>query len=136
MADRVNTAGDHGTTFGGAPLQTRAGLHVLERISTPDFLEHVSEAGEHLFSRLSALADELPLLIAGPPRGRGLMLGLPCKSAELPAQILKACRERGLLLLSCGNNTLRFVPSLTVTKEEIDQACDILEAAMMTVSGQ
>lgn len=125
--------GDHGTTFGGAPLQTRAGLHVFERIAQQDFLDHVTDAGEQLRSRLSALVDQFPDMLSGPVRGRGLIQGLPCKTAEIPGQIVKACRERGLLVLSCGNNTVRFVPSLTITSEEIDQACDILEGALTSL---
>lgn len=79
------------------------------------------------------MVEQYPTLLNGPVRGRGLIQGLPCKSAEIPGKIVKACRERGLLVLSCGNNTVRFVPSLTITKEEVERACDILEGALSTI---
>jgi acetylornithine aminotransferase len=122
--------GDHGTTFGGAPLATRVGVHVMQRILEPSFIQHIQSVGAHLAKRLSALPGYFPEVVAGPHRGRGLIVGLPFKTPEQPGQVIKLCRERGLLLLTCGNNTVRFVPSLTITKEEVDKACDILESAL------
>lgn len=68
-------------------------------------------------------------------RGRGLHLGL--QLSQDPAPIVTAARERGLLIITAGTNTLRFVPSLTITEEEIEQGIDILDAALkVTTSGK
>ena len=83
------------------------------------------------------MGDLFPSVIAGPVRGRGLMLGLPFKKADQPGKISKLCRERGMLVLTCGNNTLRLVPSLIITKEEIEKACDIIESSLtLLVEGE
>jgi len=122
--------GDHGTTFGGAPLQTRVACHVVERLTEPSFLTHVSSVSEHLKSRLVGLAEKYPSLVPSAVRGRGLILGLPLADAALPGKVAEMCRERGVLLLTCGRNTLRFVPSLIVTKDEVDLAVDVLDGVL------
>lgn len=122
--------GDHGTTFGGAPLQTRVAHHVVGRITKPEFLQHVNTVAAHLHKRLTGIAAAYPSLVPTPVRGRGLILGLPLANADLPAKVAGMCRERGVLFLTCGRNTLRFVPSLIVTKEEVDKAMDVLDIVM------
>ena len=64
-------------------------------------------------------------------RGRGLILGI--QMSEDPTPVVKAARERGLLVITAGLNTLRFVPSLTVSGEEIVEGVKILEQALETV---
>lgn len=137
MKDKVADVikiGDHGTTFGGAPLQTRVAHHVVSRISQPSFISHVSSVGQSLKSRLSALPSLFPRLIAGPPRGRGLILGLPLTSDHLVARLVKLMRERGVLVLSCGKSTVRFVPSLVVSEEEVEKCVDTLESCLIVMN--
>lgn len=137
MKDKVADVikiGDHGTTFGGGPLQSRVAHHVFERISQPDFIASVNKLGEHLKERLSRLPDLFPRLVAGQPRGRGLIVGLPFKNDQYLGRVQKLARERGLLILTCGNSTLRFVPSLVVTPEEIDRCCDVLESSLVVLN--
>ena len=122
--------GDHGTTFGGAPLQTRVAHHVLSRISEPSFLQHVNSVSAYLREKLVQTAAKYPSLVPSPVRGRGLMLGMPLANAHLPGQIAEKCRERGVLVLTCGRNTLRFVPSLIVKEPEVDQMIETLDAVM------
>ncbi|KAK4054575.1 acetylornithine aminotransferase [Microbotryomycetes sp. JL201] len=139
MKDKVADVikiGDHGTTFGGGPLQTRVGHHVLERIAQPEFMDNVKQRSKHLLERLNSLPDLFPRLVAGPPRGRGLIVGLPMKSDTYVQQVVKHCRERGLLVLSCGKSTIRFVPSLIVTDEEIERCCDVLESVLVIMNRQ
>ncbi|GAA5833821.1 hypothetical protein JCM9279_001633 [Rhodotorula babjevae] len=136
MKDKVADVikiGDHGTTFGGQPLQTRVAHHVVSRISAPSFLTHVQTVGSYLHSRLSVLPTLFPRLVAGPPRGRGLILGLPFKRDEYVQRIVKLMRERGVLVLSCGKQTVRFVPSLTLTEQEAEKCVDVLESALLTL---
>ncbi|GAA5982848.1 hypothetical protein JCM5350_003007 [Sporobolomyces pararoseus] len=137
MKDKVADVikiGDHGTTFGGAPLQTRVAHHVVDRIAEPSFLSSVSTVGSALKSRLSALPSLFPRLIAGPPRGRGLILGLPLTSDHAVQRLVKLMRERGVLVLSCGKMTVRFVPSLVVTEEEVEKCVDTLESCLIVMN--
>ncbi|KAH9822370.1 pyridoxal phosphate-dependent transferase [Melampsora americana] len=122
--------GDHGTTFGGGPLQTSIAHHVLQRIARDDFLARVHHAGSLLKDRLTKLFQDFPTLIAGPIRGRGLMAGMQMKQAEHVNEVVRMCRERGVLVLSCGNSTVRFVPSLIVEDQEIIMATDVLGAVL------
>lgn len=126
----------------GGPLQTRVAHHVLGRIAKPEFLSHVQSVGDHLKSRLDALPNLFPRLIMPSPtegrktsiRGRGLILGIPFKEDKYAAQILKLARERGLLILTCGKATVRLVPSLTCTHEEVERVCDILESCLIRLN--
>jgi acetylornithine aminotransferase len=58
------------------------------------------------------------------------MLGLPLADAHLPGKIAEKCREKGVLILTCGRNTLRFVPSLIVSEKEVDEAVKVLDSVM------
>ncbi|GAA5918915.1 hypothetical protein JCM1841_006678 [Sporobolomyces salmonicolor] len=137
MKDKVADVikiGDHGTTFGGAPLQTRVAHHVLTRIAAPSFLASVNSVGASLQSRLAALSSLFPRLVAGPPRGRGLILGLPFKRDEYVQRVVKLMRERGVLVLSCGKQTIRFVPSLVVSEDEVERCVDTLESVLVVLN--
>ncbi|KXX77970.1 Acetylornithine aminotransferase, mitochondrial [Madurella mycetomatis] len=126
VADRIKV-GDHGTTFGGNPLACRLAHHIVERLSEPALQRGVVAKGD-LFKRgFDELRARYPRLIKE-VRGRGLILGL--QLAEDPGPIVKAARERGLLVITAGTNTLRFVPSLLVTEEEIKEGLDILSEAI------
>ena len=120
----------------GQPLQTRVAHHVVSRLATPSFLSHVSTVGAHLHSRLEALPTLFPRLVAGAPRGRGLILGLPFKRDEYVQKVLRLMRERGVLVLSCGKQTIRFVPSLIATEQEVDKVVDVLESALVVLNRQ
>jgi acetylornithine aminotransferase len=111
-------------------LQTRVAHHVLTRLADPAFLSRVQSVSDRLRSRLSSLRAKFPSLIAADVRGRGLMLGLPFAKDDQPGQVIKLCRERGVLLLTCGNKTVRFVPSLIVTEDEVDHVGDVLESVL------
>lgn len=80
------------------------------------------------------LPSLFPRLLSGPPRGRGLILGLPFHRDEYAARVMKLARERGLLLLTCGKATIRFVPSLVVTEKEIEKCVDILESCLVVLN--
>lgn len=120
----------------GGALQTSIAHHVLGRIAKNEFLDRVKEAGLRLKSRLTALHEAFPTLISSPIRGRGLMAGMPMNHPEHVNEVVKMCRERGVLLLSCGNSTVRFVPSLIVTDQEIAKAADVLESVLTELVGK
>jgi acetylornithine/N-succinyldiaminopimelate aminotransferase len=115
--------GDQGGTFNGNPLMTAVGCAVIDALAAPGFLAHVAEVGGYLAGRLEALSRTYG---CGEVRGRGLLLGLNL-AREIGSQVADAAMERGLLVNSPRPDTLRFMPALTVTREEIDQGLAILE---------
>jgi len=127
VADKIKI-GDHGTTFGGNPLACRLAHHIVSRLSEPALLEGVVTKGEIFVRGFEALQQKFPGLITE-IRGRGLILGV--QLTEDPTSIVTAARERGMLIITAGMNTLRFVPSLTISEEEIGQGLAILEEAIL-----
>ncbi|KAK1994345.1 acetylornithine and succinylornithine aminotransferase [Colletotrichum falcatum] len=126
VADKIKV-GDHGTTFGGNPLACRLAHNIVSRLADPGLQRAVAAKADVFRARFDALRARFPDLIAE-VRGRGLILGL--QLTEDPAPIVKAARERGLLVITAGTNTLRFVPPLTITEKQIQQGLDILEEAI------
>ncbi|KAH7040234.1 acetylornithine aminotransferase [Microdochium trichocladiopsis] len=119
--------GDHGTTFGGNPLACRLAHYTVSRLADKTLQKEVL-AKEQLFrQKFEELRGKYPELITE-VRGRGLILGM--QLTQDPNPIVQAARERGLLVITCGTNTLRFVPPLTITGEEIAQGLAVLEEAI------
>jgi len=122
--------GDHGTTFGGNPLACRLAHYIVSRLSSSDLQAGVL-AKERLFrAGFAKLKRRFPTQIQE-IRGRGLILGVQLD--QNPAPIVTAARERGLLIITCGTNTLRFVPPLVISEEEIEEGLGVLEEAMGVV---
>jgi predicted acetylornithine/succinylornithine family transaminase len=119
--------GDHGTTFGGNPLLCAVALAVVRWMLDQDLPTHVAELGDHLVRRL----DELKARCDGikEVRGKGLLVAMEFDRDVAP-DLVQACVANGLLTNPVRPNALRFMPPLTVTKEEIDQAMDILAVAL------
>jgi acetylornithine aminotransferase len=124
------TAGTHGTTFGGSPLACAVGHHVLSRLSSLTSTGHVQDISTYLDGRLERLAQWFPDLIQHKIRGRGLLRGLGFKNEAHPAQVVQLARERGVLMLTAGKDAVRLVPSLNVSKDEVDTAVDVLEGCL------
>ncbi|KAI0269209.1 acetylornithine aminotransferase [Gloeopeniophorella convolvens] len=123
------TAGTHGTTFGGSPLACAVGLHVLSRLSEPEFVSHLMEMSAFLLARLEMVAGWFPKLV-GEIRGRGLIVGLGLLREGDPQRLVELARERGVLLLTAGTDCVRLVPSLNVTREEVSHAVDVIESCL------
>jgi predicted acetylornithine/succinylornithine family transaminase len=119
--------GTHASTFGGNPLATAAALYVQEALDQRGLLEHCRDVGSYLGSALLRLAERRKPRTRG-ARGRGLLQGLILDGDAAP--VVARARERGLLLSVAGGNVVRFVPPLVVTKAEIDEAVQILDAAL------
>lgn len=120
----------------GGPLQSRVAHHVLHRMIEPSFLPNVQHLSTLLLPRLARLQSLFPRLISGPPRGRGLILGLPFHYDALSNRMMKLARERGLLILTCGKSTIRLVPSLTVSEEEVGRCMDVIESCLNVMEGE
>lgn len=126
VADAIKI-GDHGTTFGGNPLACRVAHHVLTRLSSPSLLKNVEDQSKRCLAALHKIKDEFSDRIVE-VRGRGLLLGMQMDSD--PSPIVKFARERGLLLITAGNNTVRMVPPLIIDSATVDKAMAILRDAV------
>jgi predicted acetylornithine/succinylornithine family transaminase len=116
----VFVPGDHGSTFAGGPLVSAAANVALDVIDDEAFLTRVRDAGERLQEKLR----ELPFVVS--VRGRGLMVAAEV-STEAPKLATRALLEQHLIINATGATTLRFLPPLIVTPEEIDDAVDRLK---------
>lgn len=123
--------GDHASTFGGNHLATAVGCKVLEIMTREGFLEEVEAKGNYFQNKLQSLARKYGL--SGQVRGRGMMLGMPI--GEKGSEIVSHCCGKGLLVNCVGGKILRFLPPLTVTTDEIDQAVHILETVFEEILG-
>ncbi len=127
MTQRVADAmhvGEHGSTFAASPLVASVAEVVLNRVSRPDFLADVANKGAYLRERLEEINS--PHIRA--VRGRGLIVGA---DVDLPAaDIVSAGYRHGLLMVNAGPNTLRFIPPLIISREEIDLLIERLSAIL------
>ncbi|KAI9737289.1 MAG: acetylornithine aminotransferase [Claussenomyces sp. TS43310] len=130
VAEKIKV-GDHGTTFGGNPLACRLGHYIASRLSEKELQEGVLAKAQIFRKHFEKLRAQFPGFITE-IRGRGLLLGL--QMSQDPAPIVTAARERGLLVITAGTNTLRFVPPLTITEEQIEEGMTILEEAIKVVA--
>ncbi len=118
--------GDQGGTFNGTPLMAAVGCAVVETVRNPRFLDAVAANGHYLMERLRILSAELG---HGELRGRGLLVALELNGCDA-AKVARAAFDRGLLVNAPRPATLRFMPSLTVSRDEIDQMVDLLRASL------
>jgi acetylornithine/N-succinyldiaminopimelate aminotransferase len=124
--------GDHGTTFGGSPVPAAAALEHLAIRDVVDLDGHVTTAGALLRDELVAVAAEYPEIFEE-PRGLGLMLGLPVREGRAAADFVAAGLDHGVFLNAAGRNTLRFVPPLIITADEVRDAAVRLRAVVAAV---
>jgi acetylornithine/N-succinyldiaminopimelate aminotransferase len=118
--------GDQGGTFNGSALITAIGSAVLDAVSRPAFLADVAAKGDYLMDRLRGLSAARG---HGEVRGRGLLVALELRGADA-AKVARSAMDRGLLVNAPRPDTLRFMPALTVTREEIDRMLVLLEATL------
>ena len=128
--------GAHASTFGGNPVACVAALETIALVEE-GLMENATSVGNLLMERLRSLQSRHPLI--GDVRGKGLMIGIDLvqdRTLKTPAPverdaILQKCFARGLVLLGCGENSIRLCPALVVTPAEAETAVEILEAAMV-----
>jgi len=118
--------GTHASTFGGNPLACAAGIAVIEAIEEEGLLQNANTMGQYAREKLEQLKQKYPVI--DHLRGKGLMLGI---QLNLPgATIVSRCLKNGLRINCTQETVLRFMPSMTVTKEEIDKAVGILDEVL------
>lgn len=119
--------GDHGSTFGANPVACAAAVATVRTILRENLPARAAELGDYLLGRLRELAARWPDRVRE-VRGRGLMAAL--ELGEHARRVLDGCHARGLLANVTGGTALRLLPPLTVTREEIDRAVEILSEAV------
>jgi 4-aminobutyrate aminotransferase len=133
--------GSHGSTFGGNPVCCAAAGATLDVIEEEGLLENADRVGGWLLSNLRQLAQESHLI--GDVRGLGLMIGVELVKDKETKEIAKVeaeavmleCFKRGLLVLPCGPNSIRFSPPLIITQAQAGRALEIFAEALATVEG-
>jgi len=123
----VFVPGEHGSTFGGNPLTCAAAYATLKYILDNDVVSHVKTVGKHLLDGLGKLKRKYAFVTD--VRGLGLLTAIEFKE-EIGKAVLMACLENGLLVNRVRPNALRFMPSLIVSREEIDEALGILDRVL------
>lgn len=119
--------GEHGSTFGGNPVSSAAGYAALKFIIDNNVPQGVAEKGRYFKVRLEALKSRFSFI--SDVRGLGLLLALEFDS-DIARRVTMNCLEAGLLVNSVKANTLRFMPPLTISREELDQGLSILESVL------
>lgn len=131
--------GSHASTFGGNPISCRAALKTIELLEN-GLIENAATIGDYLLRKLKELQNEFELI--GEVRGKGLMIGVELvrdrerktKAIEERNRVIQACFEKGLLILGCGENSIRLIPPLIITRREADLALSILEEVLKKIS--
>lgn len=121
--------GDHGTTFGGSPVPAAAALEHLAIRDVLDLDVHVETVGALLRTELAAIVRDWPAVF-GEPRGYGLMLGLPVRDGYKASDFVPRALDFGLIVNAAGRNTLRFVPPLIITPDQVRDAAERLRATI------
>lgn len=120
------SAGQHGTTFGGNPVATAAGLATLHALETSDALHHVSDVGGYLRERLAAVEGVSAV------RGEGLLIGFDLDGDHAPAAV-QAALAAGFIINATGPSTIRLAPPLILTREQAATFLDALPSILATV---
>jgi 4-aminobutyrate aminotransferase len=139
-SDRVMNwqAGSHANTFGGNPVACEAALATIDLLQQ-QLIANAAELGTYLMKELEQL--QVRHRLVGDIRGKGLMIGIECvrdrdtkeMAVEERNAIIQRCFKKGLLLLGCGQNVVRLVPPLIITKRDADVAVEILDAVLSDV---
>jgi 4-aminobutyrate aminotransferase len=126
----------HGNTYGGNPLCCTTALATLDLVER-EYAANAAVVGAHFMARLRELQARHDAI--GEVRGRGLMIGMELvtdRASRAPARelcdaVIHRAFHNGLLLLSCGKSTVRFMPPLLVTRAQVDEAMAILETSLV-----
>ncbi len=127
--------GSHASTFGGNPVSCQAALSTIELLEG-GLIQNAASVGNYIVAQLQELQKKFPLI--GDVRGRGLMIGVELvkdpvtkeKAVAERSKIIQGCFEKGLLILGCGENVIRLIPPLIITKKDADTALTILEEVL------
>ena len=127
--------GAHGNTYGGNPVTCAAAIATIDLVKR-EFAANAARVGAHFVTRLGELARDYPCI--GQVRGKGLMIGMELVEPgpdKVPARklcddVVTRAYQNGLILLTCGTSTVRFMPPLSVSEAEVDEALVLLRASL------
>jgi 4-aminobutyrate aminotransferase len=127
--------GAHGNTYGGNPLCCAAALATLDLVEH-EYRANAARMGDYFMRKLHTLAERHPAI--GEVRGRGLMIGMELvtdRTTRVPARalcdaLITRAYHNGLILLSCGQSTVRFMPPLTIGESDVDEAVGLLDLSL------
>jgi len=131
VANTIST-GDHGSTYGGNLLATRAAAFFLEELMDRGLIDHVRSVGDHLERQLRTLALKHPVIVD--VRGAGLMRGIELRIDATP--FIDLARERGLLVNRTNEKVVRLLPPLTISVDDLDQGITILDEVLAAVPAE
>lgn len=131
-------SGSHANTFGGNPIACEAALATIQMLEE-GLIENADKQGRYILSRLDDLKKVHPLI--GDVRGMGLMIGIELvrdrDTKEMATsernEVIQAAFKRGLLILGCGYNVIRFMPPLIINKDDADKALSIFDEVLTEV---
>ncbi|MBI5814426.1 MAG: aspartate aminotransferase family protein [Nitrospinae bacterium] len=118
--------GTHAATFGGGPIACSGALAMLAEVKKPEILENARDLGRYALIRLNGLRQKIKTIKE--VRGLGLMIGV--EMAHPCAQVVADCAKNGLLVNCANQNTVRLLPPLDITRQEMDRALSILGKAL------
>jgi 4-aminobutyrate aminotransferase len=127
--------GAHANTFGGNPVSCAAALATLDLLEG-GLVENAAQVGAYLLDALRALQTRHPAV--GDVRGKGLMVAIELvrdratreRAPDLRDRLVRECFRRRMLILGCGRNNVRFSPPLVITRDQVDEALEILDGAL------
>ncbi|NLO89910.1 MAG: acetylornithine transaminase [Clostridia bacterium] len=122
--------GSHGSTFGGNPVSCAAGAAVMAALLENGLINNATQMGSYLFEKLEGLKRKYGFIMD--IRGLGLLLGMELSIDG--GKIVDLCREKGLLINCASQKVLRFLPPLNITREHVDEAVEILDKVMGSLS--
>jgi len=121
--------GDHGSTFGGNPLGSAVGVAVLTELLDGGVIEKIEEKSMYIKDRLLKMKEQYGVI--DEIKGMGLLIGIRLKTDT--KKFCKSCFDKRLLVIAAGNNVVRLLPPLNVTKSEIDEALDIFQVVISEI---
>ena len=125
VAEASLKPGDHGTTYGGNPFVGAAVRKVLDIFQEQKLTEHVQQVSGYLERKLEQIKETYGFVMER--RGLGLMQGIELDPKVPAAKISRLCLEQGLILITAGNNMLRFLPPLVIEEKHVDEMAGILQ---------
>jgi len=115
--------GSHGSTFGGNPVACVAAIETLKLVEE-ELMENAVAVGTYMMEKLSTAMAEHPSIVD--VRGMGLMLAIEFGEGMQASRFEQECFQKGLLVLVCGSNSVRFAPPMIATREDIDKAMSVV----------
>jgi L-lysine 6-transaminase len=121
------------STFGGNLVDMVRFQKVLEIIEEEKLVENARNVGAHILLNLEELQKEFPGLVSN-ARGRGMLCAIDLDTAQSRDQLRSKAYDEGLILIGCGDHSIRFRPPLNLTKTEVDEGMRIIQGALKEIS--